>query len=59
MKNATVIVRKTTGWQKEIDYISVSQFKNLTGIKTDVTVADALKRLWNHLILPPSTGTVR
>lgn len=40
-----VIVRKTTGWQKEIDYISVSQFKNLTGIKTDVTVADALKEL--------------
>ncbi|HFC8465921.1 TPA: replication protein [Neisseria subflava] len=40
-----VIVRKTTGWQKEIDYISVSQFKNLTGIKTDVTVAAALKEL--------------
>lgn len=40
-----VIVRKTTGWQKEIDYISVSQFKNLTGIKTDVIVADALKEL--------------
>ncbi|MCF3009922.1 replication protein [Neisseria gonorrhoeae] len=40
-----VIVRKTTGWQKEIDYISVSQFKNLTGIKTVVTVADALKEL--------------
>ncbi|HEZ2927691.1 replication protein [Neisseria meningitidis] len=40
-----VIVRKTTGWQKEIDYISVSQFKTLTGIKTDVTVADALKEL--------------
>lgn len=40
-----VIARKTTGWQKEIDYISVSQFKNLTGIKTDVTVADALKEL--------------
>lgn len=41
----TVIARKTTGWQKEIDYISVSQFKTLTGIKTDVTVADALKEL--------------
>lgn len=40
-----VIVRKTTGWQKEMDYISVSQFKTLTGIKTDVTVADALKEL--------------
>lgn len=40
-----VIVRKTAGWQKEMDYISVSQFKTLTGIKTDVTVADALKEL--------------
>lgn len=40
-----VIVRKTTGWQKEIDYISVSQFKTLTGIKSDVTVTDALKEL--------------
>lgn len=40
-----VIVRKTTGWQKEMDYISVSQFKALTGIKKDETVADALKEL--------------
>ncbi|HEZ1890940.1 TPA: replication protein [Neisseria meningitidis] len=40
-----VIVRKTTGWQKEMDYISVSQFKTLTGIKKDETVADALKEL--------------
>lgn len=40
-----VIVRKTTGWQKEMDYISVSQFKTLTGIKKDETVTDALKEL--------------
>lgn len=40
-----VIVRKTAGWQKEMDYISVSQFKTLTGIKKDETVADALKEL--------------
>ncbi|HEZ4736553.1 TPA: replication protein [Neisseria meningitidis] len=40
-----VIVRKTTGWQKEMDYISVSQFKTLTGIKKDETVSDALKEL--------------
>lgn len=40
-----VIVRKTVGWQKEMDYISVSQFKTLTGIKKDETVADALKEL--------------
>lgn len=40
-----IIVRKTTGWQKEMDYISVSQFKTLTGIKKDETVTDALKEL--------------
>ena len=40
-----VIVRKTTGWQKEMDYISVAQFKTLTGIKKDETVTDALKEL--------------
>lgn len=40
-----VIVRKTAGWQKEMDYISVSQFKTLTGIKKDETVTDALKEL--------------
>lgn len=41
----TVIARKTTGWQKEMDYISVSQFKTLAGIKKDETVTDALKEL--------------
>ncbi|WP_448970258.1 replication protein [Neisseria sp.] len=41
----TVIARKTTGWQKETDYISVSQFKTLAGIKKDETVTDALKEL--------------
>ncbi|HGT4308346.1 TPA: replication protein [Neisseria meningitidis] len=40
-----VIVRKTTGWQKEMDYIPVAQFKTLTGIKKDETVTDALKEL--------------
>lgn len=41
----TVIARKTTGWQKETDYISVSKFKTLAGIKKDETVTDALKEL--------------
>ena len=40
-----VIVRKTTGWQKEMDYIPVAQFKTMTGIKKDETVTDALKEL--------------
>ena len=41
----TVIVRKTTGWQKEMDYIPVSQFKTITGIKKSETVTDCLKEL--------------
>ena len=40
-----IIVRKTTGWQKEMDYIPVAQFKTLAGIKKDETVTDALKEL--------------
>lgn len=40
-----IIVRKTTGWQKEMDYIPVAQFKTLAGIKKDDTVTDALKEL--------------
>ena len=40
-----IIVRKTTGWQKEMDYIPVAQFKTITGIKKDDTVTDALKEL--------------
>lgn len=40
-----VIVRKTTGWQKGMDYIPVAQFKTLAGIKKDETVTDALKEL--------------
>lgn len=40
-----VIVRKTTGWQKEMDYIPVAQFKTITGIKKSETVTDCLKEL--------------
>ena len=40
-----IIVRKTTGWQKEMDYIPVTQFKTLAGIKKSDTVTDALKEL--------------
>jgi predicted protein (fragment) len=41
----TIIARKTTGWQKEMDYIPVAQFKTITSIKKDDTVTDALKEL--------------
>ena len=41
----TIIARKTTGWQKEMDYIPVAQFKTKTNIKKDDTVTDALKEL--------------
>ena len=41
----TIIARKTTGWQKEMDYIPVAQFKTTTSIKKDDTVTDALKEL--------------
>ena len=40
-----IIARKTTGWQKEMDYIPVAQFKTMAGIKKDDTVTDALKEL--------------
>ena len=40
-----VIARKTTGWQKEMDYISISQFQALTKIKKAETVSAALKEL--------------
>lgn len=40
-----IIVRKTTGWQKEMDYIPVAQFKTLAGIKKSETITNALKEL--------------
>lgn len=45
LKCYLLIVRKTVGWQKELDYISTSQFYKFTGIKKDDTVFTALKEL--------------
>lgn len=40
-----LIIRKTIGWHKEHDELSFSQIKKGTGIKSNTTVADALKEL--------------
>jgi hypothetical protein len=54
-KIVCVTVRKTRGWHKEEDWISISQFMRLTGIKSRTTctkaVHDALKR--KYLIRKP------
>lgn len=39
------ITRQTTGWGKEVDHISVSQFKARSGIQKDKTITDALAEL--------------
>ncbi|MDP8184378.1 replication protein [Phocoenobacter skyensis] len=43
-----LIARKTTGWQKESDYISISQFKTVTKIKDKRTVSDVLQELEDY-----------
>lgn len=40
-----LIVRKTTGWQKELDYIPVAQFLSLCGVKKPETITTALNEL--------------
>lgn len=40
-----VICRKTIGWHKETDSISVSQIMSITGIKSETTVRKGLKEL--------------
>lgn len=45
VKCYSIIVRKTTGWGKEIDYIPISQFMEFSGIKKAETVTQALKEL--------------
>ena len=40
-----LIVRKTRGWQKTHDSLSVSQIKKLTGIKSEETVEKAINEL--------------
>jgi hypothetical protein len=45
LRNYLLIVRKTTGWGKEWDSISISQFKQLTGIKDERTIRAGLAEL--------------
>jgi len=46
------IIRKTVGWQKDIDAISFSQIRKGTGIGSNATVSKALKELESrHYIL--------
>lgn len=50
-----LIARQTIGWGKESDQISYSQFKQLSGIKTNHTVCAAIKELkaYNLIIVIP------
>lgn len=52
-----VIVRKTRGWGKEMDSISLSQFEKFTG-KSRPTVVSALKELIKHGIVIEKKSTV-
>lgn len=45
-----VVLRKTYGWQKKVDKISLSQFSNLTGMARPL-VARAIKKLVSKQIL--------
>lgn len=45
VKAYLLVARKTTGWQKESDFISIEQFKQFTGIKRDKTIYEILKEL--------------
>ena len=47
LKVLLVIIRKTKGWNKEYDGISISQFKKFTGIKDERTIKKSLKKLIN------------
>ena len=44
-KAYALVTRKTTGWQKELDYIPISQFKEKCGIKKPETVTAVIKEL--------------
>ena len=41
----TLIIRKTRGWNKETDKISISQFQEFTGIQRNKTLSSALESL--------------
>lgn len=45
LKCYLLIIRKTRGWQKEKDSISISQFKKYTGIKRIETISKSLDEL--------------
>ena len=45
LKILLVVIRKTKGWNKEYDGISISQFKQLTGIKDERTIRKSIKKL--------------
>ena len=42
LKCYLVIIRKTTGWQKEWDYIATTQLMELTGIKKKLTIYNCI-----------------
>ncbi len=44
-------VRKTIGWHKEEDWISLSQYKKITGVKSVTTIANSIKSLIKKKIL--------
>lgn len=50
-KIVCIAVRKTTGWQKKRDVISMRQFLELSGIKSMSTVKDAIDKAVEHGIL--------
>ncbi len=45
LKILLVIIRKTKGWNKEFDGISISQFQKITGIKDERTIRKSIKKL--------------
>jgi hypothetical protein len=45
LRTYLIIARKTTGWGKEWDSISISQFRQLTGIKDERTIRSGLNEL--------------
>ena len=45
LKILLVIIRKTKGWNKEFDGISISQFQKLTCIKDERTIRKSIKKL--------------
>ena len=51
-----VIIRKTFGWQKEADWISLSQFETLTGIKKSNIIRTLKKLLSKNIVIKIDNG---